>query len=109
MGGLALTRGDVVIVADGKPRPAVVVQADAILTPTLVLICPLTSDLTDAPLYRVTVEPSPANGLRATSQLMTDRTGPVRRDRIGGIVGRLNQADAERLNAALILILDLSD
>ena len=86
-----------------------IVQADAILTPTLVLICPLTSDLADAPLYRVSIKPSAANGLRVTSQLMTDRTGPVRRDRIGAVVGRLDREDAERLDDALTLILDLSD
>ena len=72
-----MKRGDVVTVAlpgsMGKPQPAVVVQAD--LVPPgfrTVSLVPLTSDLEPVPVFRVTVEPSPSNGLRKLSQVMVD-------------------------------------
>jgi mRNA interferase MazF len=47
---LAVARGDY-----GKPRPAVVVQAD-LFNPThaSLLVCLLTTELVDAPLFRLT-------------------------------------------------------
>jgi mRNA interferase MazF len=63
-----LKRGDVVVVAlagdYGKPRPALVVQSDLFNeTHASVTVVPVTSTLVDAPIFRLTVEPSPANGL----------------------------------------------
>ena len=103
-----LKRGDIVRVADGKPRPAVIVQADGLPTPAMILICPLTSTLTDAPLYRVTLEPDAGNNLVTTSQCMVDRIGAVRRDRLDGRIGRMAEADMQRLNVALMLMLDVA-
>jgi mRNA interferase MazF len=64
-----MRRGDVVAVAAagdyGKPRPAVVVQTDAFPdTHTSVVVCQLTSVVVDAPDFRITIDPSDANGLR---------------------------------------------
>ena len=70
-----MRRGDLVTVAlrgdAGKPRPALVVQADELFAdlPTVVVL-PLTSMLADLSLTRVTLEPTEANGLRAPSQVM---------------------------------------
>jgi len=58
-----MRRGDVVTVAAtgdyGKPRPAVIVQTDA-LPPAhaSVVICQMTSEWNDAPDFRVTIDPS---------------------------------------------------
>ena len=67
-------RGDLVTVAlqgdAGKPRPALVIQADHFTNlPTLVVL-PLTSTILDLPLVRVTVEPSAGTGLRQRSQVI---------------------------------------
>jgi mRNA interferase MazF len=66
-----LRRGDLVTVAlqggYGKPRPALVVQADQFAELGSVVILPITSTLVDAPLLRLPVEPSSDNGLRAPS------------------------------------------
>lgn len=105
---LALTRGDVVRVAEGKPRPAIIVQSDRLPTPDRILICPLTSDLTQAPLYRLKILPDDGNRLIAASQLMIDRVGPARRERIDGVIGRLADADVDRLDVALAVMLDLA-
>src|SRR4030088_2398807 len=86
---MAMKRGDVVTVAAagdyGKPRPAVIVQTDALPdTHASVGVCQMTSECTDAHDFRVTVEPTPKNGLRVTSQVMADKPVTIRRERIGG-------------------------
>lgn len=74
----AVRRGDVFSVsmrgAAAKPRPGIIVQATELLrADRIVLICPLTSELADASLLRVDVEPSAENGLRQASQVMVDQ------------------------------------
>jgi mRNA interferase MazF len=109
-----MRRGDVVTVAAagdyGKPRPAVVVQTDAFPEKhTSVVICQMTSEVFDAPDFRVTVDPSGANGLRVRSQIMADKPVTVRRERIGQTIGRLSADDVRRLNAALAFVMGLAD
>ena len=108
-----MRRGDLVIVAAagdyGKPRPAVIVQTDAFPeTSASVVICQLTSEMVDAD-FRITIDPSDNNGLRARSQIMTDKPVTVGRARIGQSIGRLNEGDRNRLNAALAFVMGLAD
>ena len=109
-----MRRGDVVTVAlsgdYGKPRPAVVVQTDSLpSTHPSVIVCQFKSDLFDTPDIRITISPSTTNGLRVLSQIMADKPATVRRDRVGPAIGRLDGADLRRLDAALALVLGLSD
>ncbi len=109
-----MQRGDVVIVAAagdyGKPRPAVIVQTDAFPeSHGSVVLCQLTSDLVDAPDFRVTIESEPENGLRLKSQVMADKPVTVRRERIGRKIGRLGEQDVARLGIALAFVLGLAD
>jgi mRNA interferase MazF len=109
-----IKRGDVVTVAApgdyGKPRPSIVVQTDAFSSAhASVVICQMTSELTDAPDFRITVEPSQRNGLRLPSQVMADKPVAVRRERIGRIIGRLETDDISRLNSALAFVMGLAD
>jgi mRNA interferase MazF len=109
-----MRRGDVVTVAApsdyGKPRPAVVVQTDALPTEhASVVVCQMTSELNDAPEFRVTLEPTKGNGLRARSQVMADKPTTVRRERVGQTVGRLDGEDLARLNIALAFVMGLAD
>jgi mRNA interferase MazF len=109
-----MRRGDVVTVAAagdfGKPRPAVVVQTDAFpQTHASVVICQMTSELSDAPDFRITIDPSAANGLRVRSQVMADKPVTVRRERIGRTIGRLGVQDVGRVNVAIAFVLGLSD
>ena len=109
-----MKRGDVVTVAAtgdyGKPRPAVVVQTDA-LPPehASVVVCQMTSDLSDAPDFRVTIEPTERNGLRVRSQVMADKPVAIRRERVGRAIGHLDSSDISRLNIALAFIMGLAD
>lgn len=89
-----MRRGDLVTVSAtgdyGKPRPAVIVQTDAFPeSQASVVVCQQTSELVDAPDFRVSVDPTSENGLRVTSQVMADKPVTIRRDRIGQRVGRL--------------------
>ena len=109
---MRLRRGDIVTTALagdlGKPRPAVIVQADEFIEGHgTVLACPFTTFLADAPLFRPTIEPTAENGLRQVSQIMVDKTTPARKETIRQIVGRLGDTDMARLETALINITGL--
>ncbi len=70
-------------------------------------VCPITSDLQDAPLFRLTVDPAPGNGLRVRSQVMVDKLQAVRRDRIRRGVGVLSPSQMQKVDAAMRLWLGL--
>ena len=94
----------------GKPRPAVIVQTDALPSAhASVVICQMTSECSDAPDFRVTIDPTQQNGLRVKSQVMADKPVTVRRQRIGRQVGRLDDKDISRLNVALAVVMGLAD
>lgn len=101
-----MKRGDLVVVAMpgdyGKPRPALVVQSDLFNeTHASITVAPVTSTIVDAPLFRVTVEPSRRNGLRSVSQIMVDKVTTVRRQRLGQTIGRLEEDVVQRVTRAL--------
>ncbi len=109
-----MKRGDVVTVAAsgdyGKPRPAVIVQTDALPAGhASVVICQMTSESSDAPDFRITIDPTERNGLRVKSQVMADKPVTVRRERIGRQVGHLDDKDISRLNIALAFVMGLAD
>lgn len=90
-------RGDLVTIAMpgdfGKPRPALVIQANLFGEHTSVTVLPITSTLVAAPLLRVTVQPSAENGLQKPSQVMVDKAMTVKREKAGPAFGRID-ADA---------------
>lgn len=92
-----MMRGDLVTIAIqgdfGKPRPALVIQADLFDEHATVTVLLVSSTLVDAPLFRITVEPSAGNGLQKPSQVMVDKAMTVKRDKLGQAFGRLD-ADA---------------
>jgi mRNA interferase MazF len=107
-------RGDVVTVAAsgdyGKPRPAVVVQTDALPAEhASVIVCQMTSDVAEAPDFRVTIEPTGKNGLRTRAQIMADKSVTIRRERVGRKIGSLDDKDVARLNVAMAFVMGLAD
>lgn len=109
-----MKRGDVVTVAAsgdyGKPRPAVIVQTDALPAEhASVVVCQMTSDIAEAPDFRVIIEPSRPNGLRTRSQIMADKPVTIRRERVGRRIGSLDEKDLARLNVALAFVMGLAD
>lgn len=105
-----MKRGEIWTVAGGpgyagKPQPAVIVQDDAFDATASVTVCPFTTNPTEAPLFRFTVEPNSRNGLRAPCRLMVDKLTAVPRERLGEGIGRLDDADLVRLNQSLLVFL----
>ena len=92
----------------GKPRPIVIVQDDRFDATSSITICAFTSDPTDAPLFRLVVEPSEANGLDTVSRLMVDKITTMPKAKLGRRVGRLADDDMVRLNRALMIFLGLA-
>jgi len=92
----------------GKPRPVVIVQDDAFDATASITICAFTTDLTDAPLFRLEVAPSQRNGLRQPSRLMVDKITTVAKTKLGGRIGSLEPNDVRRLDRAILVFLGLA-
>ena len=108
-----MRRGDIHTVAGGKdyvgkPRPAVIVQDDSFDATESITICAFTTDPTEAPLFRLRVEPNERNGLRGTCRLMVDKITTVPKAKIGAHIGRLDDEDILRLNRAVLVFLGLA-
>jgi mRNA interferase MazF len=102
-----MQRGDLVTVSlpgdYGKPRPALIVQSDLLADLDSVVLCPVTSDLRTA-VFRITVEPNPANGLRALSQIMVDKLSTLPRAKISEPFGCLDDDKMKAIDRALLLV-----
>jgi mRNA interferase MazF len=91
-----MRRGDIWTVAGGrgfagKPRPVVIVQDDAVAETASVTVCAFTTDETEAPLFRLPVEPNERNGLRVTCRLMVDKITTVPKSKVGAHIGAPRQ------------------
>lgn len=107
-----MKRGNLVSVAPqgefGKPWPALVIQTDRLgdyLSATVML---LSSTLTDAPLVRVTIQPTPENGLKKPSQVMVDKLMTFRRDKIGPAIGQIDSATLIEVERCLMIFLGIA-
>ncbi len=107
----------------GKPRPALIIQSDLFAESPSVTLLPITSEIRDAPLYRVSLRPTPENGLRPTpenglrptpenglrrpSQVMVDKAHTVARDKIGSVIGHLDDDSMVAVTRSLALFLGI--
>ena len=108
-----MRRGDIWNVAGGKdyagkPRPVVIVQDDSFDATDSITVCAFTTDETEAPLFRLSVEPTERNGLRSSSRLMVDKITTVPKSKVGKRIGRLDEEDVVRLNQAVMVFLGLA-
>lgn len=107
-----MRRGDLVTIAlqgdYGKPRPALIIQADQFADLGTVVVLPLTSTIIDAPLLRPTIEPTGENGLRAPSQIMLDKPMTVKVEKVGHAFGRVDDIAMLGVSRSLALILGLA-
>ena len=90
-----------------KPRPAVVVQSDAMQSVNSTILCLLTSERNESIGTRVVVEPSEKNGLETTSYIMTDKIVAVRREALGRKIGELEDVYIALMNRSLEGVLGL--
>jgi mRNA interferase MazF len=92
----------------GKPRPAVIVQDDRFDATASVTVCALTTDPTEAPLFRLQIQPDGLNALEQPSRLMVDKLTTVPRTSLGEQIGRLADEDLVRLDRAIVVFLGLA-
>ena len=92
----------------GKPRPVVIVRDDVFDATASVTVCALTTDQTDAPLFRIPVDADDTNGSRQPSRLMVDKITTVPRSKLGERVGRLSDDDMTRLGRSIAVFLGLA-
>ena len=105
-------RGDFVTIAMqgdfGKPRPALVIQADQFEEHATVTVLPVTSTLVAAPLLRIAVQPSAANGLQKPSQVMVDKAMTVKHDKVGQPFGRIDVDSMVEIERCLAVFLGIA-
>lgn len=92
----------------GKPRPALIIQANHFEQTGTVTVLLLSGTLVDAPLIRLTVQPAPNNGLNKPSQVMVDKAMSVRRDRLGPIFGHLDEETMLAVTRSLAVFLGIA-
>ena len=107
-----MRRGDIVSVAGGvyasKPRPALVLQDDRFTATDSVTVCPFTSTPTSAPLLRVGVTATEANGLDRDSFLMIDKVTTIRRSNAREVIGHLERTTGIEVERRLLVFLGLA-
>ncbi len=106
-----MKRGDLVTVAIsgafGKPRPALIIQSDRFDETGTVTVLLISATLKHAPLIRLTVAPTPENGLRVLSQVMVDKAMSVKRERVGSPFGRLDDETVLSVTRSLAVFLGI--
>jgi len=108
-----MKRGEIWTVAGGadyagKPRPVVIVQDDRFSGTASVTVCPLSTNPTDAPLFRLLVEPSAGNGLNQPSRLMVDKLSTVPRTKLGQRIGVLEAEHMAWIGQTVLVFLGLA-
>jgi len=108
-----MRRGEIWTVAGGKnyagkPRPVVILQDDRFDATDSITICAFTTDPTEAPLFRLPIEPDEANGLRVRCRPMVDKITTVPKAKVGTRVGRLDDEEIVRLNRAVLVFLGMA-
>ncbi|MCA3158834.1 MAG: type II toxin-antitoxin system PemK/MazF family toxin [Burkholderiales bacterium] len=107
-----MMRGDLVPIAMqgdfGKPRPALVIQANPYSQHSSVTVLLITSTLVAAPLLRVTLQPSPENGLQKPSQVMIDKAMTVQRNKVGKAFGRIDANAMVEVERCLAVFLGIA-
>ena len=108
-----IQRGDIVTVtapgAYGKPRPAVVIQGDALnqADSRSTIVALMTSTIVEAPLLRLTVRPAPGNGLKKVSQVQANRILTLPTEKTGHRIGQLSESEITALNRMLAIVIGL--
>lgn len=107
-----MKRGDLVTVGVqgdfGKPRPALIIQADQFGDHQSVTVLLITSSLVDAPMLRVPVQPGGTSGVQRASQVMIDKTMTIRRDKLGQVVGSLEDDVMVEVERRLAIFLGIA-
>jgi mRNA interferase MazF len=108
-----LKRGEIWTVAGGrgyagKPRPAVIVQADDFSETASVTVCLLTTTIVDAPAFRIAIGATAENGLRDNSFAMVDKINTIARQQVDARLGQVEAEEMARIDTAIMVFLGLA-
>jgi mRNA interferase MazF len=107
-----MKRGSIITVAlqgdFGKARPALVVQSEFFSEHPTVTILLISSAIVDAPLLRINVQPSTANGLTKRSQIAIDKIFTVRREKLGDVIGQIDDDTLVAVDRSMLVFLGLA-
>ena len=107
-----MRRGDIVTVAlqgsHGKPRPALIMQSDALVDTSHIAVLLLTSGERDAPLLRIPVPANASTGLHEPSFVMVDRATTAPRAKVRSVIGRIDEATMVAVTRSLVLLWGLA-
>ena len=107
-----MKRGDIIRIVlqgdFGKPRPALVVQADDFADIPSLAVLPFSTDLRAVPDIRITIEPTATNGLLERSQIMVDKITTVSLKKVGQQIGHLSSTDMAAVDRVLAVFLKLA-
>ena len=92
----------------GKPRPVLIIQDDQFDSTGSITTCPLTTQVHDAPLFRIAIDPTDDNGLRQLSFAMADKIATMPRERLGKRLGALKPTAMAPINQAMLVFLGLA-
>ena len=81
------------------------VQSDRFVEHPSVTVLPITSHLVEAPLLRIGI--GAECGLERPSRIQIDKQQTPRRERVGGVVGRVDDATLVAVNWAMAVFLGL--
>ena len=92
----------------GKPRPAIVVQS-YLFNPThaSTTVCPITTHIVEAPLFRLLISPNNKNGLKYPSQIMVDKVTTLPQEKIRQKIGFLTLEQIKKLDESIKMWLNL--
>jgi len=106
-----MKRGDLIPVvlagSHGKPRPALMIQSDLFAALPSVTVLPVTTELRPIEIFRITVEPTPRNGLRVRSQIMVDKAHTIPCAKAGKPFGVLDARTLTAVERAMAVFLGL--
>lgn len=72
-----------------------------------IVVCPITSYIAAAPLFRLSLEPTTQNGIKQPSQIMIDKISAIKSGKITKKIGRLQKSEIDFLDHAIKLWLHL--
>lgn len=73
------------------------------------IVCPITSDLGFRAPHRLELAPDQTTGLNEISLVMTDKLQAAPATKCDRVIGRINDAQQEFIDASLMLVLGLGD
>jgi len=85
-----------------KPRPALVLQADAFTAyHPVITVAPITSAVTQDALYRIPIPSDDGNGLRRDGEVEIDLIQAIRRQRVAQVIGHASDEVMFNVDQAL--------